>query len=128
MSSDKVNKILTGLLEKSEAGRVKWVDSRSVGMEPVMEQDYIVALPDSSINIYKHSQGIRVNFLNSEGDVVATVDSSDEPERMSLLGRLLDSARNSALDLEGTLDSLLEAVSSDTEMGGATPKLKTPDF
>lgn len=128
MISDKIRKILEGLLEKSEAGRVKWVDSRSVGMEHVMDQDYIVALPDSSINIFVVKDGVRVNFLNSEGDVVASIESAEDAETGPLLERLLQSARNSVLDLDGTLDSLLDAISSDEEIGGATPNIKNPEW
>ena len=128
MISVKISQILKGLLQKSEAGHVKWVDSRSVGMEAVMDQDYIVALPDSSINIFSVEDKIRVNFLNSEGDVVASVESTEDLETAALLQRLLQSARNSALDVDGTLESLMRAITSEEEMGGATPKLKIPDF
>jgi hypothetical protein len=125
MIPSQIREILEGLLRKSDAGGVKWVNSQSVGMEPVMEEDYLVALPDSSINVYKlPDDELRLNILNSEGDVVLSVGTSDTPDSKDLLQKLLHSARNSVLNVEGTLASIQKALRSDDVIGGARPTLK----
>lgn len=124
----KVREILRTLLTRSEVGAVKWVDSRTVGMTTAVEDDYIVALPDSSINVFRTAEGeIRVNILNSEGDVVVSISSDYYPEDKALLSSLIESARNSVLNIEGTLASIERALKSNDVVGGSTPRLKGGD-
>lgn len=118
-----VKDIIVSLLKKTEAGQVKWVDARNVGMKNVMEEDYVVLLPNSSINVFRGTEGVRLNILNSEGNVVMYVEAMNESlNDVKLLEDLLLSAKRKALGLDETLTEIKEILSKEGVIGDAKPR------
>ena len=125
MIPEDVQQILFALLNKSEAREVNWVEVESVGMNPESDDDYVVVLPDSSINIYRDMDDdvVNVKILNSEGDIVLHV-VPEQIEEHRLVGRLFNSAKRKALNLDSVLDNLKKALSADGVVGGTKSKSK----
>ena len=118
MFEPEVREVLQELLVRSEAGEVKWLDSASAGMSNTTAEDYLVLLPNTSINIFRVSSGtVRLNFIDSAGDVSLGLDSTDEDG--DLLKKIFTSASRivTAEKTSKTLDDVRKALSQKGPVG-----------
>lgn len=123
MITHDVRQILNTLLKKSEAGQVKWLDARSAGMNNVMPEDFVVLMPNSSINIFRLPQDkVRLNILDSEGNVAMHATSEDSQQDKELLESILQSARRKAHNVDETLEDIKKMLSIDGVIGETKPR------
>src|SRR6266571_8693251 len=117
-----VKKILDDLLQRTKAGEVNWVESNTAGIEALAEDDYVVILPDSSINIWKvkGDPTIHVHILDSHGNIVLDV-TGEYIEEFELLDNLLQAAGRKALNIDETLEVIKRNLSKPGVLGNPNP-------
>jgi len=130
--SIEVRQILTMLLEKSRAGNVEWLDANKSGVLPSeYKEDYVVVLPESTINLYRPDERrpqIALNILNSDGDVVVSLFEADlDSADSSKLRELFDAAKFKVLKVGSTLDSILQQLQSPGKTGKVVEKKPSDD-
>ncbi|HYJ87866.1 MAG TPA: hypothetical protein VEW46_17510 [Pyrinomonadaceae bacterium] len=118
MFEPEVQDLLQELLVKSEAGEVRWQDSKVAGMADTVRQDYLVVLPNISINIFHGSDGIRLNFIDSAGDISLGLRPETD-EEVALLEKIFSSADRivSGEKARKTLDDVKKALSQKGPVG-----------
>jgi hypothetical protein len=124
MIRNDIREILQGLLRKSEAKQVKWVDTLEMSTRDVVDLDYTVFLPESSINLFRFSgEPAQLNILNAQGNVIFSVTEANDNNAALLLNQLIESARNTLLSVDTTLADLKRALSSDDVIGEPKPEI-----
>jgi hypothetical protein len=125
MIASDIREILDMLLERSKRREVNWVETKDmVGMVVDKSgEDYVVALPNSSINIWRSSKPDKVvgNILNSEGKVVLGFSANEADPDFPFLEELLSWAKRSALKADETLSEIKRAL-ADKGRVGSNPK------
>jgi hypothetical protein len=118
-----VREILVRLLTRSQAGEVKWLESEAAGMNETAEEDYVVLMPNSSINIFRVSSKMRVNFIDSAGNVRLSL-TADTDEDKTLFEQLIASAQESvnAPKALQTLDDIKKALKQEGVIGETNPR------
>ncbi|HEY6329222.1 MAG TPA: hypothetical protein VI756_07785 [Blastocatellia bacterium] len=118
MMDAEVREVLEKLLSKSNAGQVNWLPAGETDVGPVSEDDYVVSLPNSSINVYRSPKGlIYVSILNDEGTVIAKFGGDEADEDQNLIYQLLESAKRKALNFKSTLRAIKRFLESDKPLG-----------
>lgn len=118
MFEPEVRDLLEILLMKSEAGEVRWQDAKAGGMTGTVRQDYLVVLPNISINIFHGTDGLRLNFIDSAGDVSLGLRPETDEEG-ELLERIFSSADRivSGEKARKTLDDVKKALNQKGPVG-----------
>jgi hypothetical protein len=119
-----VRKILIRLLMRSKAGEVKWLASEAAGMTETVHDDYVVLMPNSSINVFRDFKKTpRVNFIDSAGDVSLSL-TADTDEDKELLEEIIASARQivDAPKVSQTLDDIKKALKQEGVIGETNPR------
>lgn len=118
-----VREILVRLLTKSQAGEVKWLESDAAGMNEKAPTDYVVLMPNSSINVFRDHQNMpRVNFIDSAGNVRLSLTADTDEDRV-LVEQLIASAKQ-ALDapMYETLADIKRALKREGVIGETVPR------
>jgi len=119
-----VREILVRLLTRSQAGEVKWLESEAAGMNETAQDDYVVLMPNSSINVFRAYRNIpRVNFIDSAGNVRLSL-TADTDEDKNLFEQLIASAQenvNAPKALQ-TLDDIKKALKQEGVIGETNPR------
>jgi len=105
--TDKVHDVLNKLLEETTARRVRWEDTGR-------ESSFRVNLPNGLIRI-DEQQGSNnfesvyiINIYNAKNRLIETIDDNDTDD--PLLRDLFRAARSTALNVEETLDGLMQDI------------------
>lgn len=130
MASKEVLRILHGLLQKAKASKVNWTAGSDMG-EPSSQDDYYVVFPNSSINIYRDSEGKpRANVINGRGQIVFQVVPVANEETF-LLNELLQLAQRQYVKTDETIAEIEAALSTKDmigEIGKSPPQYSDEDI
>lgn len=122
MIKEQVLEIARSLLTKSKRKEVRWVST--LANAEVVDFDYSVFLPSSSINFYRVSGDPAIlSILNDEGNVVASISAHESVAAQQVLVDLEESIRNSILKVDDTLSDIKAALSSTGVIGNAKPEI-----
>lgn len=119
-----VREILVRLLTRSQAGEVKWLESEAAGMNETAPDDYVVLMPNSSINVFRdHRNAPRINFIDSAGNVRLSL-TADTDEDKALVEQLIASAQETvdAPKVLQTLDDIKNALKQEGVIGETNPR------
>jgi len=126
MFEPEVREILSELLVKSEAGEVKWLMSASAGLEAAQGDDYVVLMPNSSINVFVLNGIPHVNFIDSAGDALLSLEP-DSDEEANLIMQIIASARKTieaprVRKMHRTLADIKKALRQEGMVGETTQR------
>jgi hypothetical protein len=123
MFDPEIQQTLETLLTRSQAGDVKWVDSTSAGLDSTgMDEDYVVLMPQSAINVFKGYQGkLHVNFIDNVGNVLLSLEG-EEPEDRELIKEIFISARKIALNVDEKMAEIKESLMREGVIGETKPR------
>jgi hypothetical protein len=122
MFEPEIQQTLETLLARSQAGDVKWVDSTSAGMGSTGDEDYVVLMPQSAINVFKGYEGkLRVNFIDDVGNVLLSIEG-EEPEDRELIKEIFISARKIALNVDEKMAEIRDSLMREGVIGEAKPR------
>lgn len=119
-SDSKLEKLIRLLIRETTEGKVKWdaanaPKSRLNGTDDIIEEYFTTEFKEQGIAVFERRYvGIDIDtessYWTSSSCFAFVADSGDitwETEQQSLIGNLLNVARESAADVDGILDSLL---------------------
>jgi hypothetical protein len=116
-----IQQTLETLLTRSQAGEVKWVDSTSAGMDSSADDDYVVLMPQSAINVFKVQGKLQVNFIDNAGNVFLSLEG-EEPEDRELIREIFFSARRIALNVDEKMAEIRESLMREGVIGETKPR------
>lgn len=122
-----VREILVRLLTRSQAGEVKWLESDELLMDETAPDDYVVLMPNSSINVFRDDDNTpRVNFIDSAGGVSLSL-TADTDEDRNLIEQIIASAKETVNApriklLVQTLDDIRRALKQKGVIGETNPR------
>jgi len=120
MIPEEIQDIVQKLLERSRAREVNWVSSSDVGVTQVKGgEDFTVALPNYSVNVWKSHQdpAVRLAFYDDRGRTIMRAVTTPRDDNHPLMEELLELARRKALNVEGALDALRVALAQPGVIG-----------
>jgi hypothetical protein len=121
MFDPEIQQTLETLLTRSQAGEVKWVDSTSAGMDSSADDDYVVLMPQSAINVFKVQGKLQVNFIDNAGNVLLSLEG-EEPEDRELIRDIFFSARRIALNVDEKMAEIRESLMREGVIGETKPR------
>ena len=128
MEASEIAGIVKALLDKTRKKEVNWVATNDTELDSSGDDDFVVILPDATINVYKYKPSVggqtRIVFtiLNERGQEVLSVDHrSTSPELAPLILELFEVAKAKVLNRDQILDRLKVELAQPGVLGKPKP-------
>jgi len=118
MDDQKFNLVLDKLLEKTKKGKLEWETTANRNTFLAVLQDSAISINhgyQSANDVFDECHLYTFDFRNENGDVVESIavsDSTENSEKYEKAGQIFELARSQSLNIDKTLDYILEQLAA----------------